>query len=61
MPAVGLLLPCNIVVTEDENENAVVSAVSPLKLFGMVHDESGDMQPLAQEVHELIKKVMDAL
>jgi uncharacterized protein (DUF302 family) len=61
MPAVGLLLPCNIVVTEDENENAVVSALSPLELFGMVRDESGDMQPLAQEVHKLIKKVMDAL
>jgi uncharacterized protein (DUF302 family) len=61
MPAVGLLLPCNIVVTEDANENAVVSALSPLQLFGIVQEGSEEMQPLAQEVQELLEKVIDAL
>ena len=62
MPAVGLLLPCNIVVTEDANENAVVSALSPLQLFGIVQQGgSYEMQSLAQEVQELLEKVMDAL
>jgi uncharacterized protein (DUF302 family) len=62
IPAVGLLLPCNIVVTEDANENAVVSVLSPLQLFaGIVQEGSEEMQPLAQEVQDLMEKVIEAL
>jgi uncharacterized protein (DUF302 family) len=61
MPAVGLLLPCNIVVTEDANGTAVVSALNPLQLFGIVKEGAEEMMPLAQEVQNLIDKAMDAL
>jgi uncharacterized protein (DUF302 family) len=61
MPAVGLLLPCNIVVTEDANGTAVVSALNPLQLFGIVQEGAEEMKPLAQEVQNLIDKAMDAL
>lgn len=59
MPAVGLLLPCNIVVTEDPDGSAVVSALSPIELFGVV--DSAEMRPLAEEVQGMIQSAIDAL
>jgi uncharacterized protein (DUF302 family) len=62
LPSVGLLLPCNIVVTEEDGK-AVVSALRPLSLFGLVDTaETGkDMKPLAEEVQGLMNTVIDAL
>lgn len=33
-PAIGLLLPCNVVVYEDDDGHAVVLAVDPTKMMG---------------------------
>lgn len=52
MPSVGLLLPCNIVVSVNEG-GAYVSAVDPVALFSLV--ESKDMKPVAEQVQALIK------
>jgi len=57
--AVGLLLPCNVVVTEDNQEGAVVSALDPEKLFSLVKQPS--LQPLAKAVGEKLRRVMAAL
>jgi uncharacterized protein (DUF302 family) len=54
-PGVGLLLPCNIVVTE-EDDGAVVSALDPGVLFGVIGRE--ELAPVAQKVAEALKRVL---
>jgi len=58
-PAVGLLLPCNVVVTEDDAGNAVVAAIDPIKMFEVVGRK--DVEPIAQDVRERLDRVMKAL
>ncbi|MEE8409268.1 MAG: DUF302 domain-containing protein [Myxococcota bacterium] len=55
-PAIGLLLPCNVVVAEDDDGTTVVSIIKPEKMFQVV-DNAG-MQPLVDEV---TKKLTSAL
>jgi uncharacterized protein (DUF302 family) len=59
IPGVGLLMPCNVVVTVDDDGNALVSAVDPRALFGVVGDP--DLEPLADEVGVKLRRVIDAL
>ena len=58
-PGVGLLLPCNVVVTEDAQGNAVVSAVDPLKLFEVVG--RADIRPVAEEVRTKLARALAAI
>ncbi len=59
VPGVGLLMPCNVVVTVDDDANAVVSAVHPRALFGLIDDPG--VEALADEVAAKLHKVIDAL
>lgn len=56
---IGLLLPCNVVVTEDDEKNAVVSALDPTKLFDLV--ERDDVQPIAEDVRGRMERVIASL
>lgn len=56
---IGLLLPCNVVVTEDDEGNAVVSAIDPVEMFNLVGRE--DIEPIAQEVKERLERVITSL
>jgi uncharacterized protein (DUF302 family) len=58
-PAIGLLLPCNVVVTEDDDQNAVVSALDPTKVFNLV--ERDDVAPIADDVRERLERVIAKL
>jgi uncharacterized protein (DUF302 family) len=58
-PGVGLLLPCNVVLTED-GPDVVVSVASPRSLFGIVGD-SVDLRPIADEAEERLQRVVAAL
>lgn len=58
-PGVGVLLPCNVVVTEDADKNAVVSAIDPVKLFSVV--DRADIEPLAQDVRTRLVRVLEAM
>jgi uncharacterized protein (DUF302 family)/glutaredoxin len=58
-PALGLLLPCNVVVTEDGNSNAVVSAIDPRQMFKVVGNEQ--VEPIAKEVREKLSRALTAL
>ena len=58
-PAIGLLLPCNVVVTEDADGNAVVSAIDPFRMFQVVKRK--DIEPLAKDVGKRLRKVLAAL
>jgi len=55
-PAIGLLLPCNVVVSQDPDGAVVVSAIDPKRQFTVV--ERADVEPLALEVK---KKLAQAL
>ena len=58
-PAIGLLLPCNVVVTETEAGDATVSALDPVKLFALVGRP--ELEPVAREVRERLVRVIEAL
>jgi uncharacterized protein (DUF302 family) len=59
-PDIGLLLPCNVVVYAGERDGtSVVAILDPAKQLAV----SGrrDLEPLAAEVREKMKRVLDAL
>lgn len=59
-PAVGLLLPCNVVVYEDEAQGgAIVSLVDPLAMMGFVDNPA--LTPIANEARARLEKVAAAL
>ena len=58
-PGVGVFLPCNVIVTEEDDGTAVVSAIDPMKMFQLV--ERPDVEPLAKEVGSRLKAALEAL
>jgi uncharacterized protein (DUF302 family) len=58
-PAIGLLLPCNVVVSADDAGNAVVSAIDPVSMFQVVGRD--DIEPLAKEVRQLLEKTIESM
>jgi len=57
-PDVGLLLPCNVVVREDE-QGVVVGFMDPLTVLGLVDNPA--LEPLGSEVRARLERVRDAL
>jgi uncharacterized protein (DUF302 family) len=57
-PAIGLLLPCNVIVYE-EGSGSVVSIVDPLAMMQM--SSNPGLQSVAQEAHAKLTRVRDAL
>ena len=58
-PAIGLLLPCNVIVYEDEAGGSVVSLVDPIAMLGFV--DNAALAPVAQEARTRLEKVAAAL
>lgn len=60
-PSIGLLLPCNVVVREDPQDTATVhiEAMNP-QLMAQVVDNPA-LAPIADEVTEKIRTVIDTL
>lgn len=59
-PAIGLLLPCNVIVYEDEEAGgSVVSLVDPISMLGFV--DNPELTPVAQEARLRLEKVAAAL
>lgn len=58
-PGIGLLLPCNVVVSSDDEGNTVVSAIDPGAMFEVVGRD--DVAPIADEVRGLLEQVLAAL
>ncbi len=54
-PGVGLLLPCNVVVAEEEGGGAVVSALDPRAVFSLLR------QPALEDLAENIGASMDRM
>ena len=56
----GLLLPCNVIVYEDEQTGgSVVSIVDPISMMGFV--DNPQLQPVANEARTRLEKVVVAL
>ena len=59
-PQVGLLLPCNVIVYEDEGGGGTtVSVVDPMGMLGGI--EVAELQGVADEAHSRLSRVADAL
>ncbi|RMG96244.1 MAG: DUF302 domain-containing protein [Chloroflexi bacterium] len=57
---IGLLLPCNVVVYEDEeNGGSVVSIVDPIAMLGVVDNSA--LQDVANEARTRLQNVLTAL
>jgi uncharacterized protein (DUF302 family) len=55
----GLLLPCNVVVYEDDEGRAAVSLIKPAEMFKVVRNP--ELEAVAGEVDAKIQRVFDAL
>lgn len=58
-PDIGLLLPCNVLVREEENGDVTVAFMDPAAVLTLVDREG--IEELAGEVRERLQRVMKAL
>lgn len=58
-PDVGLLLPCNVLLREDENGQVVVAFMDPQSVLGL--SDNADLKSLGNEVKGKLERVRDAL
>jgi len=56
---VGLLLPCNVVVLQEDDGQITVSAVRPRALFSVV--QRPELDPVVDEVDRKLSRVLDSL
>lgn len=59
LPAIGALLPCNIIVSESDDSSIVVGIVNPETLFSMLSQDN--VASLAQMVKEKLGRVLKRL
>jgi len=55
---IGLLLPCNVIVYEN-NGGVIVNAINPIVAMSIVENES--LKEVAEEIGEKLKRVIDNL
>ncbi|RMD69777.1 MAG: DUF302 domain-containing protein [Gammaproteobacteria bacterium] len=58
-PSIGLLLPCNVVVRQDEKGQVHVEFMDPQAVLQLV--DNPQVGTLAEEVRKRLEKVMEAL
>jgi uncharacterized protein (DUF302 family) len=56
---VGMLMPCNVIVYETDDQKTVVSAVDPMQSMAAQGDPA--MQALAEQVGQKLQRAIDAL
>jgi uncharacterized protein (DUF302 family) len=59
VPEIGLLLPCNVLVREDDEGKVHVSFMDPGSVLGLV--DNPDVVPLAEQVKAKLERVLAAL
>ena len=59
VPEIGLLLPCNVLVRENDEGRVRVSFMDPGAVLGLV--DNPDVEPLAAEVKTRLERVLAAL
>ena len=58
-PDIGLLLPCNVVIREEENGSITVAFMDPSAVLALV--DNPDVAALADEVRSRLEKVRDVI
>ena len=58
-PDIGLLLPCNVVVREEENGDTTVAFMDPAAVLGLVNLPA--VSELGMQVRDKLQRVRDAL
>jgi uncharacterized protein (DUF302 family) len=58
-PDIGLLLPCNVVVREEQNGDVTIGFMDPVAVMGLVDKEG--VEQLASEVRARLERVRDLL
>ena len=56
---VGLLLPCNVVVYETDENHAAIGLIDPIAMLGVL--PSPDLQPIADEARARLTRVAKSL
>ncbi len=56
---VGLLLPCNVIVYETDDNKAYVSAINPVSALEVIQSE--ELRKIAEEVSGKLKRVIDRI
>lgn len=56
---IGTMLPCNVIVQELENGKVEVSAVNPVASMMAIKNDT--LGPIAEQVRDNLKKVIDSL
>ncbi len=59
-PNVGLLLPCNVLVKEEEDNRVSVNFLDPMAILELVENTS-DLEKFGQDVRGRLERVRDAL
>jgi uncharacterized protein (DUF302 family) len=54
---VGLLLPCNVIVYETDDQKAYVAAINPISALEVIQKKQ--LQEIAHEVSQKLKRAMD--
>jgi uncharacterized protein (DUF302 family) len=57
---IGLLLPCNVVVYEDEPGRSVVAAMAPVAAMSVV-EGTAELQSVAREAEERLRRALGTL
>jgi uncharacterized protein (DUF302 family) len=58
-PGLGLLLPCNVIVYDNEDGTSTINIVNPLMMLGVV--DNPELQPVADEANARLRRVVDKL
>ncbi len=58
-PEIGLLLPCNVIVYEEDENSTVVNITDPMAMFNFMDDNS--LESVANEAHQRLQRVAEAL
>ncbi|MEZ4590097.1 MAG: DUF302 domain-containing protein [Chloroflexota bacterium] len=59
VPQVGLMLPCNVTVAQEEDGRILVSIINPQQMLGVV--DNPDLEAVACDAEERLKRVAAAL
>ena len=58
-PEVGLLLPCNVIVYQDANQQVHISAMDPEPVMSMI--DNALIVPIARKVRALLQDALEAV
>lgn len=59
VPEIGLLLPCNVTVSQNDDGTVRVAAINALAMLGLV--DHPDLAEIAEEVNTNLQKAIDAI